>query len=74
MQLAPSGFDSEHLTLTGALVIAIVALWRAYLAKAKQVETLIEAVTRTLALAERALERCDEALEKVTPETESRKS
>ena len=64
----------EQLGLIGALTLAVGALWQAYVAKSKQVETLLEAVTRTLAIAEKALERTERILERLEALIESRPS
>lgn len=45
----------EQPTLIGALVVAVVALWRAYLSKAKVVETLLESQARLMAVVEKDL-------------------
>jgi hypothetical protein len=71
----------EQLSLNAALVTAIVALttavgvlWKAYVEKSKQVETLLEAVTRTLAISEKAMERTVGLLARVEALFESKQS
>ena len=64
----------EQLGLIGALLTAVGVLWKAYAEKSKQVETLLEAVTRTLAIAEKALERTEAILERLEALVASRPS
>lgn len=55
----------EQIGLVAALLTAVGVLWKAYAEKSKQVETLLEAVTRTLAIAEKAMERTESILERL---------
>lgn len=64
----------EQLGLVAALATAVGVLWKAYAEKSKQVETLLEAVTRTLAISEKAMERTERILERLEVLVESKPS